>query len=192
MKKFFYPLVLVILVALVPACNNNDNNVNPAGPVFTCKIDGIPWEVQNLNTVPMIRTQETSTIYFKTLSLSGTAADGSLLIIAFSNMQGAQTGECIGEYMYYGVEHDDYETNAYFIDDGFIRYAEAITMSYSPNSSTASIGIGNVTGTITSCGDNKVSGTFQGPVEGIDANGDDYTAVISEGKFENISYIFQE
>ncbi len=192
MKKFFYPLVLVILVALVPACNNNDNNVNPAGPVFTCKIDGTPWEVQNMFTVPMIRTEETTDIFFKTLSISGTAADGSILIAAFSNIQGAETGECIGEYMYYGVEHDDYETNAYFIDQGFVRYAEAITMSYSPTVTSTLIGIGNITGTITSCGDSKVSGTFQGILEGIDANGDDITAVITEGKFENISYIFQE
>lgn len=186
-KKTLTMLLALMIVAGISSCKKEDDDTtggNCTGGTFTATINGTAFTGSTYQNT-LIRTTQSGT-KVKRLDIRATAADGKVLILTVTNLEGAANGKCMKVDTYYNDPLDNYSNSAGY---------EGIIGTYMLNSTSTAgqtMPMPGSEGTITisSCDEAnaKVSGSFSFPTSTVAGGG----AYDISGTFTNMCYTFSE
>ncbi|GEM_PF-2072036 len=179
MNKFFIIIFSICILFYSCKSDSEDAAADCQSGQITATIDGEPWEAISLNST-IVHAVE-GEVSMKRIDLRGTASDGTMLIVSFTNFAELAEGNCV-ETKFYPAQVEDgsckYEGDiAYSCEAMLGNYYESTSDSFGLG--TWYEGPGGVT--VTSCSEGTVSGSFEFIVSDLKE-----TEWEVEGTFENI------
>ena len=179
-------LLALVIVAGASSCKKEEDGGtgNCNNGTFTATVNGTAFTGSTYQNT-LVRTTQSGT-KVKRLDIRATAADGKVVILTVTNLEGAANGKCMKVDTYYNDPTQNYSNSAGY---------EGIIGTYMLNSTTVAGQTMPVPGsqgsiTISSCDETnaQVSGTFNFTTSTL-GGGSAYTIT---GTFTNMCYIFSE
>ncbi|MFT4663090.1 MAG: hypothetical protein ACI9RM_001426 [Ulvibacter sp.] len=177
LKLLFF--AFIVLGLSTTSCNKDDGDSDPSdrSNYFFCKLDGNDWEAVGIDQ-PTISASVTGSSASKRLDFFGSNPAGLTISVIVQDYENAETGECLSENTYYGVDHEKAGDN-FTATSGEMNFAR-LTVTGADTSKDGFV-------RITNCADGKISGSFEFVVTDLAGT---LVHTVSEGSFENVEYSF--
>lgn len=175
-------LSLTVLFAFILFSFRPDTHVDLVEKNISFSLNGQFWESVKITDATIIRSEQTKSIFAKTLNINGVDANGASVVITVFDVQAADIGQSLSKGDYYGLEHEEVNRNFTF-DIGIASFSNKCNLIYeAPDEKVISSRNGKVT--IQKCENGKISGNFEFKT--------DSGEIFSKGKFKDVIYKFSE
>lgn len=173
---------LTVLFAFVLFSFRPSSNIDLAEKNISFSLNGEFWESVKVADATIVRSEQTKSIFAKTLNFNAIDANDASIVITVFDVQSADIGQNITVGDYYGLEHELVQNNFTF-DIGIASFSNKCNIIYeTPSGKVISSRNGKVN--IQKCKNGKISGTFEFKTD----TGENF----SQGKFEDIAFQFSE
>jgi len=182
-KKWYLSLLPVLLISafllfsFIPI-----EKVDLAERNISFALNGQNWESVKIADAQIVRTEQTKSIFAKTLNINGLDQNGSSIVLTVFDVQSADIGEGLTTGKYYGQEHNDVNKN-YTFDIGIASFTNKCKLIFQKEDGKL-ISSRNGVVTIDQCSNGKISGSFEFKTE----EGE----VFSKGLIKDVAYIFSK
>ena len=146
------------------------------------ELNGQNWESIKIADAQIIRSEQTKSIFAKTLNINALDANGSSVVLTIFDVKSADIGQSVTVGKYFGQEHKEVNKNFTF-DIGIASFSNQCKLLYQKTDGQL-VSSRNGIVTIDKCANGKVSGSFEFKTESGE--------VFSKGKISDVSYRFSE
>ena len=157
-------------------------SVDTAERNISFELNGQNWVSEKIADASIVRSEQTKSIFAKTLNINGLDANGSSIALTVFDVQAADIGKCLTTGKYYGQEHEQVNKN-FTLDIGVASFSNQCKLIYQTTDGKL-ISSRNGFVNIDKCENGKVSATFEFKT--------DSGEIFSKGKIIDVAYSFSE